>query len=129
MAAKIRLKRIGRKGQPAYRVVVLDGRKARDAKVVAELGTYDPKTNPATYSVDGEASLKWLMDGAKATKAARDILSLAGVMSAYDAAKRGVAAPAIEGKEAKTTPEKVVEAKAAEPVVEAEAEEAEEKAE
>jgi len=124
MAAKIRLKRVGRKGQPSYRVVVLDGRKARDARVVAELGTYDPKTNPATYTVDGEAALKWLMDGAKATKAARDILSLAGVMAAYDAAKRGVEAPVIEGKEAKKTPEKVVEAKTEEaPAEEAPAEE------
>jgi len=134
MAAKIRLKRVGRKGQPSYRVVVLDGRKARDARVVAELGTYDPKTNPATYTVDGEAALKWLMDGAKATKAARDILSLAGVMAAYDAAKRGVEAPVIEGKEAKKTPEKVVEAKTEEapaeeaPVEEPAAEEATEEA-
>ena len=48
MAAKIRLKRVGRKGQPSYRIVVLDGQKPRDAKVVADLGTYDPKTNPPT---------------------------------------------------------------------------------
>jgi small subunit ribosomal protein S16 len=88
MAAKIRLKRVGRKGQPSYRVVVLDGRKPRDAKVVADLGHYDPKTNPATYEIDNETALKWLLDGAKATKAARDILSRAGVMAAWDEAKR-----------------------------------------
>jgi small subunit ribosomal protein S16 len=88
MAAKIRLKKVGRKGQPSYRVVVLDGRKPRDAKVVDDLGFYDPKTDPATYEVKNEAALKWLLDGAKPTSAARDILSRAGVMSAWDAAKR-----------------------------------------
>jgi len=88
MAAKIRLKRVGRKGQASYRVVVLDGRKPRDAKVVEDLGFYDPKTDPATYEVKSDVALKWLMDGAKATKAVRDILSRAGVMAAWDAAKR-----------------------------------------
>ena len=88
MAAKIRLKKVGRRGQASYRVVVLDGRKPRDAKVVEDLGFYDPKTDPATYEVNNDVALKWLMDGAKATKVVRDILSRAGVMSAWDAAKR-----------------------------------------
>jgi small subunit ribosomal protein S16 len=85
MAAKIRLKKVGRKGQPSYRIVVLDGRKPRDAKVVADLGHYDPKTEPATFSVDQDLALKWLRDGAKATKAARDILSKSGVMATWSA--------------------------------------------
>jgi small subunit ribosomal protein S16 len=89
MAAKIRLKRVGRKGQPSYRIVVLDGQKPRDAKVVEDLGFYDPKTNPPTFEVDSETALKWLLDGAKATSAARTVLSKAGVMAAWDAAKRG----------------------------------------
>ena len=88
MAAKIRLKKVGRKGQPSYRVVVLDGRKPRDAKVVADLGRYDPKTDPATFQIDNETALKWLLDGAKPTKMARDLLSRAGVMVAWDAVKR-----------------------------------------
>jgi len=99
MAAKIRLKRVGRKGQAAYRVVVLDGRKPRDAKVVQELGHFDPKTNPPSFEIDSEGALKWLLDGAKATKAARDILAKAGVMAAWDAAKRGETTVAIEPKE------------------------------
>jgi small subunit ribosomal protein S16 len=102
MAAKIRLKKVGRRGQPSYRVVVLDGRKPRDAKVVADLGHYDPKTNPATFEIDGDAALKWLLEGAKATRAARDILSKAGVMAAWDAAKCGKTV-AIEAKELKPT--------------------------
>jgi small subunit ribosomal protein S16 len=102
MAARIRLKKVGRKGQPSYRVVVLDGRKPRDAKVVADLGHYDPKTEPATFKIDSEVALKWLCDGAKATKAARDILSKSGVMAAYDASKRagGGAAENDEAEEA-----------------------------
>lgn len=98
MSAKIRLKKVGRKGQPSYRVVVLDGRKPRDAKVVADLGPYDPKTNPPTFEINGEAALKWLLDGAKPTRAARSILSNAGVLAAWDAAKRGETV-AIEAKE------------------------------
>ena len=102
MAAKIRLKRVGRRGQPSYRVVVLDGKKPRDAKVVADLGHYDPKTNPPSFEVDGDVALKWLLDGAKPTRAARGILSKAGVMAAWDAAKRGETVE-IEAKELKPT--------------------------
>mgnify|MGYP001041454894 CR=1 FL=1 len=102
MAAKIRLKRVGRRGQPSYRVVVLDGQKPRDAKVVADLGHYDPKTNPPIFEVDGDEALKWLLDGAKPTRAARGVLSKAGVMAAWDAAKRGETV-AIEAKELKPT--------------------------
>ena len=100
MPAKIRLKKVGRKGQPSYRVVVLDGRKPRDAKVVADLGPYDPKTNPPTFEIDGDAALEWLLKGAKPTRAARNILSNAGVLAAWDAAKRGKTV-AIEAKELK----------------------------
>lgn len=100
MPAKIRLRKVGRKGQPSYRVVVLDGRKPRDAKVVADLGPYDPKTNPPTFEIDGDVALTWLLDGAKPTRAARIILSNAGVMAAWDAAKRGKTV-AIEAKELK----------------------------
>ena len=105
MAAKIRLKKVGRRGQPSYRVVVLDGRKPRDAKVVADLGHYDPKTNPATFEIDGDAALKWLLEGAKATRAARDILSKAGGRSAGDAARRGETVE-IEKKERRPTAKK-----------------------
>jgi small subunit ribosomal protein S16 len=130
MAAKIRLKKVGRKGQPAYRIVVLDGRKPRDAKVVADIGRYDPKTDPATFQVDNEAALKWLLDGAKPTKVARDLLSKAGVMVAWDAAKRaGVtakkdepeAAPKAEASEAEAPKAAKAKAKKAKPEAEAEA--------
>jgi len=117
MPAKIRLKKVGRKGQPSYRVVVLDGRKPRDAKVVADLGPYDPKTNPPTFEIDGDAALKWLLDGAKPTRAARNILSNAGVLLAWDAAKRGETVE-IEAKELKADEPKVKPAAAEAPVEE-----------
>ena len=124
MAAKIRLKRVGRKGQPSYRVVVLDGQKPRDAKVVADLGSYDPKTNPPTFEIDSDTALKWLLDGAKATSAARNVLAKAGVMEAWDAAKRGETI-AIQPKELKPSAKRkkkeeppAEEAKAEEPVEE-----------
>lgn len=114
MPAKIRLKKVGRKGQPSYRVVVLDGRKPRDAKVVADLGPYDPKTNPPTFSIDGETAVKWLLEGAKPTRAARTILSHAGVMTAWDAAKRGesveIEAKTLQPDEPKARVEPTVEA-------------------
>ncbi|MFC2078239.1 30S ribosomal protein S16 [Candidatus Bipolaricaulota bacterium] len=116
MAAKIRLKKVGRRGQPSYRVVVLDGQKPRDAKVVADLGPYDPKTNPATFEIDGDAALEWLLKGAKATRAARIILSKAGVMAAWDAAKRGETVE-IEAKELKPTTKPKKKAKADEEAV------------
>lgn len=79
MAARIRLKRIGRKGQPAYRIVVLDGRKPRDTKAVADLGYYNPLTDPPSFEIDAEATLKWLQQGAKATATVRSIISKAGI--------------------------------------------------
>ena len=122
MPAKIRLKKVGRKGQPSYRVVVLDGRKPRDAKVVADLGHYDPKTDPATFRIDNEVALKWLLDGAKPTKAARDLLSKSGVMMAWHAAKRSgaTAEAAPEAAVAEVAPE-VAAAKAAKAAAKAEA--------
>ncbi|MCX6101344.1 MAG: 30S ribosomal protein S16 [Candidatus Bipolaricaulota bacterium] len=128
MAAKIRLKKVGRKGQPAYRVVVLDGRKPRDAKVVADIGRYDPKTDPATFQIDNEAALKWLLDGAKPTKVARDLLSKAGVMVAWDAAKRAAASAKRAGATAEAEPEAAPEAVAPEAAAKAAKAEAKAKA-
>ncbi|MCI2426796.1 30S ribosomal protein S16 [Candidatus Acetothermia bacterium] len=83
MAARIRLKRIGRKGQPAYRIVVLDGRTPRDTKVVADLGYYNPRTDPSSFEIDPEATLNWLQEGAKATATVRSIISKAGIFASW----------------------------------------------
>ena len=118
MAAVIRLKRMGTLKKPFHRIVVIDKRRARDSKPIEVLGFYDPKTEPATFQIDNESALKWLLDGAKPTKMARDLLSRAGVMVAWDAAKRAgataekaEAAPVAEKAEVAAEPEKAPRAK------------------
>ena len=79
MATKIRLKRQGKKFYAFYRVVVVDSRKKRDGKVIEEIGTYDPSTDPSTFKVDVEAAKKWLANGAQPTEMVGKILKAAGV--------------------------------------------------
>ena len=79
MAVKIRLTRLGKKKAPFYRIVVADSRNKRDGRVIEEIGTYDPNTNPSTYKVDEEAAKKWLANGAQPTETVAKILKLAGI--------------------------------------------------
>ena len=79
MAVKIRLTRLGKKKAPFYRIVVADSRNKRDGRVIEEIGTYDPKTDPSTYKVDEEAAKKWLANGAQPTETVAKILKLAGI--------------------------------------------------
>lgn len=67
MAVKIRLKRIGAKKKPFYRIVVADSRSPRDGKFIEEIGTYNPVSEPKQFSVDSEKVLKWMSNGAKPT--------------------------------------------------------------
>lgn len=80
MAVKIRLRRMGKKKVPFYRIVVADSRSPRDGKCIDEIGTYDPNTNPSTYKVDEEAAKKWLANGAQPTEIVSKILKNAGVI-------------------------------------------------
>ena len=77
---KIRLKRMGAHKKPFYRVVVSDARVSRDGQFIAELGTYDPLTDPAAIKIDAEAAKKWLANGAQPTDTARALLKKAGVI-------------------------------------------------
>lgn len=77
---KIRLKRMGAHKKPFYRVVVSDARVSRDGQCIAELGTYDPLTDPAAIKIDAEAAKKWLANGAQPTDTARALLKKAGVI-------------------------------------------------
>ncbi len=79
MAVKIRLTRMGKKRKPQYRIVVADSRNARDGKVIDEIGTYDPNTDPSTYKVDEEKAKKWLANGAQPTETVGKILKLANI--------------------------------------------------
>ena len=65
MAVKIRLKRMGQKKAPFYRIVVADARAPRDGKFIEEIGTYDPNQNPSVFKVDEEAAKKWLNNALK----------------------------------------------------------------
>ena len=79
MAVKIRLKRMGQKKAPFYRIVVADARAPRDGKFIEEIGTYDPNQNPSVFKVDEEAAKKWLNNGAQPTEAVAKILKAAGI--------------------------------------------------
>ena len=86
---KIRLKRMGAKKAPFYRIIVADSRSPRDGCFIAQLGTYNPLTNPAEIKVDEEETLKWLSNGAMPTDTVRNILSKAGIMKKFHDMKQG----------------------------------------
>lgn len=80
MAVKIRLKRIGAKKNPFYRVVVADSRYPRDGRFIEEIGTYNPVVDPAQVIIDGEKAQKWLKDGAQPTDTVRSLLKKQGII-------------------------------------------------
>lgn len=88
MAVKIRLKRIGAHKSPFYRLVVADSRSPRDGRLIEEIGTYNPLTEPAQVKIDEEKALEWLQKGAKPSDTVRHLLSKAGVMTKYHESKQ-----------------------------------------
>lgn len=80
---KIRLSRIGTKGQPFYRVVVAESTTGRNGKVVETLGTYDPVVKPTAINIDEEKALNWLLSGAQPTETAAVVLNKLGVISKF----------------------------------------------
>ena len=79
MAVKIRLKRLGQKKAPFYRIVVADSRSPRDGKFIEEIGTYDPNNDPSTFNIDEEAAKKWLANGAQPTEVVGKLFKAAGI--------------------------------------------------
>ena len=79
MAVKIRLRRMGQKKAPFYRIVVSDSRSPRDGRFIEEIGTYDPTKNPTEYHVDEELAKKGLNNGAQPTEAGARILKSDGI--------------------------------------------------
>ena len=77
---KIRLKRMGAKKKPFYRVVVADARTARDGKTIADIGTYDPSKQPSEFKIDAEVAKKWLSQGAQPTDTVRALFKKNGVL-------------------------------------------------
>ena len=79
MAAKIRLRRMGQKKSPFYRIIVADSKSPRDGRFIEEIGTYNPNTDPSTFNVNEEAAKKWLANGAQPTEVVGKIFKLAGI--------------------------------------------------
>jgi small subunit ribosomal protein S16 len=115
---KIRLRRVGAKKKPSYRLVVADSRAPRDGAFIDVIGHYNPLTEPATIDIDGEKALSWLNQGAQPTDIVSKLLSQAGIArepkaakpkaraakKAKPAAKKAAAAkPKAAAKKAKTT--------------------------
>ena len=79
MAVKIRLRRMGQKKAPLYRIIVADSRSPSDGRCIEEIGTYDPNQEPSAYHVDEELAKKWLANGAQPTEVVGKILKAAGI--------------------------------------------------
>ena len=80
MAVKMRLKRMGQKKAPFYRVVVADSRTPRNGRFIEEIGTYNPLKDPAEINIDNEAAQKWLANGAQPTDTVRALLKKSGCL-------------------------------------------------
>ena len=79
MAVKIRLRRMGAKKAPFYRIVVADSRYPRDGRFIEEIGTYNPMTEPTTVTVDAEKAKKWIANGAQPTETVKVLLKKTGI--------------------------------------------------
>lgn len=89
MAVKMRLKRMGAKKAPFYRIVVADSRSPRDGKFIEKIGTYNPLTEPAEIVIDEELAQKWLGLGAIPTDTVRTLLSKNGTLKRFHESKQG----------------------------------------
>ncbi len=128
MAVKLRLRRMGKKRQPVYKVVAADARSPRDGRFIEAIGLYNPKTEPATIDINEERALYWLSVGAIPTITVKTLLRKKGILMRNQLIKKGLTEEVIEKKMAEW--EKMQEAKlAAEKKVKQEAKKAEEKTE
>ncbi|MCM0583079.1 30S ribosomal protein S16 [Weissella diestrammenae] len=87
MAVKIRLKRMGSKKRPFYRVVVADSRSPRDGRFIETVGTYNPLVEPAEVKLNEESIVAWLNNGAQPSDTVKNLLSNAGIMKKFHEAK------------------------------------------
>ncbi len=87
MSVKIRLKRMGSKKRPFYRIVVADSRSPRDGRFIEKVGTYSPLEQPSKVTLNEEDILNWLNNGAQPSDTVKNILSNAGIMKKYHEAK------------------------------------------
>lgn len=90
MAVKLRLRRMGKKKQPIYKVVAADSRSPRDGKFIEAIGLYNPKTNPATVDIKEERAMYWLGVGAQPTDTVKNLLSNKGIILKRELKKKGL---------------------------------------
>ena len=88
MAVKLRLKRMGSKQKPFYRIVAADARSPRDGRFIETVGTYDPIKGSDKVTIDEEKAMYWLKNGAQPTDTVRNILSHTGIMTKYAESKK-----------------------------------------
>ncbi len=133
MAVKLRLRRMGKKKQPIYKVVAADARSPRDGRFIEAIGLYNPLTDPATIDIKEERALYWLGVGAQPTDTVKSLLRKRGILLKFNLIKKGMPEEKIEAKmlewqklqEAKEAAKakKAAKEKAEEPVVEEKVEE------
>ena len=87
MSVKIRLKRMGMKKAPSYRVVVADSRSPRDGRIIENIGWYNPRVEPSTIVINEEKALKWLKNGAQPTESVESLLKRSGILDRFTQAK------------------------------------------
>lgn len=104
MAVKIRLKRMGAKKRPFYRVVIADSRSPRDGRFIETVGTYNPIAQPAEIKLDEDKILSWLGNGAQPSDTVRNLLSNAGILAKYNNSKSGKKPAAKSTKKAAAKP-------------------------
>jgi len=90
LAVKLRLRRMGKKKQPIYKVVAADSRSPRDGKFIEAIGLYNPKTEPATVEIKESRAMYWLGVGAKPTDTVRNLLSQKGIILKRELMKKGL---------------------------------------
>ncbi len=98
MAVKLRLRRMGKKKQPVYKVVAADARSPRDGRFIEAIGTYNPQTDPATIQINEERALYWLGVGAQPTDTVKNLLSKKGILLKNSLIKSGLSEEKIEAK-------------------------------
>lgn len=89
MSVKIRLKRVGKKKQPSYRVVVADSRKARNGRIIERIGTYLPRTDPSVIEINEDRALDWLRQGAQPSEKVQKLLQTVGVWDRFKVERPG----------------------------------------
>lgn len=123
VAVKLRLKRMGKKKQPTYRIVVADSRSPRDGRFIEAIGTYAPRAEPSLIAVDNAKAVAWLIEGAKPSETVRKILEVSGAWGEFTSNKPAKARKPARGKAAeraarpakKAAAKKTAEKKAAAP--------------